>query len=418
MPRVLHVLSQRPFLTGSGVTLDALVRRAALAGWEQCVVAALPAGEEVPAVGGLDPSRVRPVRFGEGEVLDAIPGMSDVMPYPTRRYSAMDAGEIARYEATWVRHLAEVRDELGPEIVHAHHLWLVAARLRELFPDVPIVGHCHGTGLRQMQLCPHLAARVAAGCAEHDRFAVLHPEQGRQVAETLAVAPSRIAVVGAGYREEIFHSRGRETPTGEPSERSASSAAGRDVVYAGKLSRAKGLPWLLDAVERLAGEREIRLHVAGGGAGEEADALRARIRAMAPVAKLHGQLGQEALAKLMRSSAVFALPSMYEGLPLVLIEAAACGCRLVCTDLPGARAQLFPALRPVLDVVAMPRLVGVDEPMEADLPRFVEELARALAAGLDASPPEPRSLRDGLAAFTWDAVFGRVEMLWQQLLDG
>ena len=33
--KVLHVLSQRPLLTGSGITLDALVRLAAAAGWEQ-----------------------------------------------------------------------------------------------------------------------------------------------------------------------------------------------------------------------------------------------------------------------------------------------------------------------------------------------------------------------------------------------
>ena len=34
MPRVLHVLSQRPSLTGSGITIDALVRHAGKAGWK------------------------------------------------------------------------------------------------------------------------------------------------------------------------------------------------------------------------------------------------------------------------------------------------------------------------------------------------------------------------------------------------
>ena len=40
--RVLHILAQRPSLTGSGVTLDALVRRAHVAGWEQDVVVGVP----------------------------------------------------------------------------------------------------------------------------------------------------------------------------------------------------------------------------------------------------------------------------------------------------------------------------------------------------------------------------------------
>jgi len=44
MPRVLHLLSQQPGRTGSGVTLASLVRHAAESGWEQCVVVGLPAG--------------------------------------------------------------------------------------------------------------------------------------------------------------------------------------------------------------------------------------------------------------------------------------------------------------------------------------------------------------------------------------
>lgn len=406
MPRVLHVLAQRPLLTGSGVTLDALVRRAATAGWEQRVVAALPVDAETPAIGGLARGDFRPLRYGEDQPLRAIPGMSDVMPYATLRYSAMTADEVARYEEVWLRHLREVCAELEPDLVHVHHLWLLGARLRELFPDVPIVTHCHGTGLRQMQLCPHLAARVVRGCAAHDAFAVLHAEQRRQVVETLKVEARRVAVVGAGYRDQVFHSRGR-----------AEEVDGQ-VVYAGKLSRAKGLPWLLDAVERARAEhRRIHLHVAGSGAGEEAESLRARIRAMSSVATLHGQLGQDALADLMRRAAVFVLPSMYEGLPLVLIEAAACGCRVVATDLPGARVELWPALAPVLETVARPRLVGPDQPFEQDLPAFVDDLWRALVRSLEAPAIEPRVMAERLGGFTWDAVFERVESLWRQLLD-
>ena len=39
------------------------------------------------------------------------------------------------------------------------------------------------------------------------------------------------------------------------------------------------------------------------------------------------------------------LPSFYEGVPLVLAEAAACGCRLVATALPGVREALAPRFR-------------------------------------------------------------------------
>ena len=43
--RVLHLLSQRPGRTGSGVTVQALVREAAAAGWAQAVVVGTPADD-------------------------------------------------------------------------------------------------------------------------------------------------------------------------------------------------------------------------------------------------------------------------------------------------------------------------------------------------------------------------------------
>jgi len=405
MPRVLHVLSQRPLLTGSGVTLDALVRRAARAGWTQSVVAAQPADEPVPELGGIEADQFHPLTFGGSELPFPIPGMSDVMPYATRRYSQMSEAEVTQYEDAWLQHLDGVRARFAPDLVHAHHLWLLGARLRDVFPAIPIVSHCHGTGLRQMQLCPHLAERVRRGCARNDAFAVLHGAQQREVGAALGVADSRLAVVGAGYREEVFHAR-------EPGPRGR-----QDVVYAGKLSESKGLPWLLDAVQAISERRQIRLHVAGAGAGAEAEALRRRMLQMDPLVEMHGQLDQEALAALLRRASVFALPSMYEGLPLVLIEAAACGCRLVCTDLPGLRGELLPAVRSVLEVVPLPRLVGADQPRAEDLPQFVDHLAGAIERSLDAGSVPPGSIADGLSSFTWDAVFERVQKVWRQLLD-
>ena len=101
---------------------------------------------------------------------------------------------------------------------------------------------------------------------------------------------------------------------------------------------------MLDAVERLTRNLpDLVLNIAGSGTGEEADAIRRRVRKMDNVV-LHDQLDQPRLADLLRRSAVFVLPSFYEGLPLVLVEAAACGCRLVTTTLPGVVARVSPTL--------------------------------------------------------------------------
>ena len=57
--RVLHVLSQRPGLTGSGVSVDAMARCASAAGWSQRVIVGVPADDPHPAVGGLPAERMR-----------------------------------------------------------------------------------------------------------------------------------------------------------------------------------------------------------------------------------------------------------------------------------------------------------------------------------------------------------------------
>lgn len=404
--KVLHILSQRPSFTGSGVSLDAIVQLAGRAGWGQRVVVATPADDASPMVGGLSPEHVRPLVFGRDGLDFPIPGMSDVMPYPSSRFSSLSAGQLVAYRQAWRQHVGEVVAEFRPDLIHSRHVWLLSSMIKDVAPLVPVVTHCHATGLRQMSLCPHLAEEVQRGCRRNDRFFVLHGGHAEQLTSKLDVGLDRIHVVGAGYQDATFHARSRQVDCG-PS-----------LLYVGKYSHAKGVPQLLDVVERLAERRsDLVLHVAGDGAGTEAEALRSRMAAMAPCVMMHGQLDQPALAELMRRCAVFILPSFYEGLPLVLIEALACGCRVVSSDLPGLREAFGPAAEDLLDCVPLPRLVGIDTPAPEDLPQFVDGLAEAIDSNLGNPRGDDSTQRvsELLERFTWAAVFRRIERVWLEL---
>ena len=404
--RVLHVLSQRPDFTGSGVSLQAIVRCAADAGWAQHVVVSTPAEDPTPGVADLPAEQVHPLVFGRGQLDFPLPGMSDVMPYASSRWSNLSAAQLDTYRNAWREHLTRVLDIAQPDVIHTRHIWLLSAMMKDVAPGVPVVNHCHATGLRQMELCPHLAEVVQRGCARNDRFFVLHRQHADALAEKLEVAGNRIHIIGTGYREELFHA----------SDRSAST--GTQLLYAGKYSHAKGLPQLLDAFERLLATRgDLTLHIAGDGAGEEAEALRTRMAGMTPRVVRHGQLDHRALADLMRRCDVFVLPSLYEGLPLVLVEALACGCRVVCSDLPGVQSGLSPYLGDLLNLVPLPRLIGPDVPVPEDVPAFVSALTSTLDDVLDdvGSSPQPESPPVALKNFTWPAVFERVEAVWQTL---
>jgi len=400
--RVLHCLSQRPSLTGSGITLDALVRHAAAAGWEQRVVAGVPIDDPHPEVGGLPADRIHPLVFGGDDLPFPVPGMSDAMPYPSTVFSSMDDRRIETYADAWTNHLAPLVNAFTPDVIHSHHVWLMSSLLKDLAPEIPVVTHCHATGLRQMELAPHIAPRVRQGCSRNDAFAVIQRGHVRELAEALAVTDGRIHVVGAGFRDELFYRGGR------------SSEVAPSLLYIGKYSASKGLPQLLDAFKRLATARPgLELHIAGDGSGPEADALRRRMTAMAPGVVLHGQIGQPELAGLMRRATVCVLPSFYEGLPLVLVEALACGCRLVATALPGVVDELAPRLGAALELVELPAMASIDTPVQAELPAFVDRLSTAIEAAL--SSPPPGDLAAALRDFTWEAVFERVEAVWRRL---
>ncbi len=398
---IVHILAQRPGHTGSGVTLDAIVRHAQSTGWNQWIVAAIADGDSIPEIGGLQPGRFRPMVFERQDLDFAIPGMSDVMPYRSTCFSSMNDAQMTVYKNSWRRLIREVVAEAKPDLIQSHHVWMLGALLKDAAPGVPVVTYCHGTGFRQMALCPHLAEEVKEGCGRHDGFLALHKDHAEKLHKTLGISPQRIHIVGAGYRPEIFH-------TDNNVQRSAKS-----LLYIGKYSAAKGLPQLLDAVERLS--RKIpgfTLHVAGSGAGSEADEIRSRMEAMPTSVIMHGQLAQHDLADLMRRCAVCVLPSFYEGLPLVLIEAAACGCRLVATQLPGIALGFAPYLGANLRMVAPLGLMGPDTPMQEDVPAFVDALTKAI----EESMVNPSDSPVDLSRFTVQSLFKRVEAVWKSLL--
>ncbi|MEM7231487.1 MAG: glycosyltransferase family 4 protein [Planctomycetota bacterium] len=398
--RVLHLLSQRPELTGSGITLDAIVRFAQTRSWEQHAVVGVPVGD-VPSVGELPPERIHALRFGEGgDLAFPVPGMSDVMPYASTVFSQMDEAQISAYREAWRERLAAVLEAVRPDVIHSHHIWLLSSLVKELAPDIPVVNHCHATGLRQLQLTPSLASEVVKGCSANDRFVALHSGHVEQLCDALNVSEDRVDVVGAGFRDDVFRAPANET------------ARPDRIAFVGKLSRAKGVVELLEAFEAVRRARPgVELHVAGGGSGDEARDIAAKVEATAGVV-YHGMLKQFELAPLLQTSKVFVLPSYYEGLPLVLVEALASGCRLISTALPGVVEQIAPYVGSAMRLVDLPRIIPPDRPKEEDLPAFVSRLEAAMHESLDSPSVEKLDLRE----FTWEAVGERVERIWLELL--
>ncbi len=142
-------------------------------------------------------------------------------------------------------------------------------------------------------------------------------------------------VAGAGVLPNGVETAGWDSPAIDYRERLGVRPADLLIVYAGRLIAAKGVPALLDAFAAMDGHdgRSVRLAIAGDGPLAAEVARRAgrdrRITAL-------GRLDQAEVHDLLLAADILVHPSAYpEGLPSVLLEAAAAGAAIIATPAGG-----------------------------------------------------------------------------------
>ncbi|MGW8193901.1 MAG: glycosyltransferase family 4 protein [Desulforhopalus sp.] len=403
--KLLHVISQHPESTGSGIYLQNIITLASAAGHQNSLVAGISADLH-PRLDFIDPQACRFVRFGSGTLNFPIPGMSDVMPYESSRFSELTPAQLASYRDAFTRVIHQAIADFSPDLIHSHHLWLVSAAARRTGRRIPMVTSCHSTDLRQFQQCTHLQQWVQPDCLDIERVLALYGGQAREISRLLGIPPQNIDIVGGGYNESLFNQQ-KEKPTPSPVQ----------LLYAGKLSLAKGVDWLLRTLPVIPGA-DFHLHLAGSGSGEEETTCLNLAEKLGTKVTVHGTVSQQELARLMKRCHIFILPSFYEGLPLVLLEALASGCRIVTTDIPGCRELLGSAPQNLVRFVSLPELETIDRPFAKDWRSLTDSLRETLSVMMNhviSSPTPPAAAIDALVSeHSWAAVFEKISRTYRK----
>lgn len=394
---ILTISAQKPDSTGSGVYLAETVRGFASQGHRVTVVCGVDAADN-PSV--PDACDLHAVRFNTPELPFSVVGMSDVMPYEATRYRDLTPRMVDQFKAAFAAVVERAVLQARPDLVICHHLYLLTALVAQMGLTCPVVAVCHNTDLRQMRSHGLERDFICAGIQRLDGVLALHDAQIPEIAQVYGVDPARIRVVGTGYNDAVFY----------PVEGLREPGLVR-AVYAGKIARAKGVNNLLACLGGLPFASDaFELRMAGGhGVLEEyEEALQLAARAPYPVS-FEGKLAQPDLARLYNASDVFVLPSFCEGLPLVVVEALACGCKVVVTDLPGLRPWIESQM-PAAPVVYVepPRMVGADEPLAEDLPGFERRLAAALVKAAGMPCPTADQARSCIERLSWTALAERM----------
>ena len=413
--KILSITAQKPHSTGSGTYMTELVKAFARMGHRQAVVCGIFPDDIVDFPEGVS---CYPVFFSDSRAgLLAAPckaeqsrfkslpfpvvGMSDIMPYTSTRYRDLTLDMISQFEEVFIDAAGRAIADLDPDLIICHHLFLLTALVRKHFPERKIVGISHGTDLRQMINCDNLRGIVRPYIKELDAALALHSEQREQIIEIFGMDESRVSVIGSGYNNKLFNTEGRTGRLPDEPLR---------ITYAGKISRPKGVPEMLAALMRLAADSDIpdfELTMAGGCQDE---VLKDKLEELPSWAEWLGQIPQPALAELLRRTDIFILPSYFEGLPLVLIEAMSAGAVPVSTDLPGIKSWIDANVGGSNAVfVPMPQMKSIDEPTDAGRSAFVDDLTSVLrdticsfAAGTLPGPMPDTS------AITWNGLAARL----------
>lgn len=327
--------------------------------------------------------------------------------------------------ATLGTDLSMVGDIAGADVVHSH-TWYAnfAGHLAKLLHGIPHVITAHSLE----PLRPWKAEQLGGGyrvssyiekTAYESADAIIAVSDGmrRDILRSYPdVDPERVVTIHNGIDLERWVRR---------EDHDVARSLGIDptrptVIFVGRITRQKGLPYLLQAARHLPVEVQL---VLCAGAPDTSEIL-AEVQSAVDVLRserdgvvwIDRMLTRDELSTALSVSSVFVCPSVYEPLGIVNLEAMACGVAVVGTATGG--------IPEVVDDGVTGRLVPIDQvddgtgtPVDPD--KFVSDLARVLTEVV--SNPDlcrqygeagRRRVEDH---FAWEAIADRTEALYRRL---
>jgi glycosyltransferase involved in cell wall biosynthesis len=438
----VHVVGALMFFPrgGSAHVARALARELPAHGCEVTIVSGSRTGRSVGNAErfyeGLD---VRAVDFTRGDA-PMHPSYEDRPDAPDRVFAALDDDAYEAHVAAWAQAL-DAAGAATADVLHLHHLTPIHEAALRVAPNVPVVGHLHGTELLMLERIadgPPTSWRHADAWARRmrrwahrcDRILVLSRSQIERARRLLGIDPLRCVLAPNGFdpsrfaprpidRDAFWRRALVDDPHGwrpggdegsiayEPAQAAAVSRA-PVLVSVSRFTEVKRLPLLISSFERArrAVGTPASLVLVGGYPGEwEGEHPFETIeRTGARDVHLAGWHDHDALAGFFAASDAVVLASVREQFGSVLVEGMACGLPAIAVN------RLGPA-----DIVRPGQtgwLVAPDD--EA-------ELAGALAQAI--AHPEERlrrgaaARRDVLARFAWPALAERLCRLFAEVSE-
>jgi len=298
------------------------------------------------------------------------PSYEDRRNAPDRVFASLDDRAFHRQVDAWARAL-DAAGAANADVLHLHHLTPINEAARRVAPDVPVVGHLHGTELLMLERIAdgppptwtharRWAERLREWAQAAARLVLLSETQVERARDLLGIDTARCTVVGNGYDPELFHvatapadraATWRRTLVDEPrgwrpGGDEGSVAYGPDAVaplasapvllYVGRFTEVKRVDVLIEAhanaSDRYAEPAALVLVGGHPGEWEREHPCETIERTGAARVFLAGWHEHEELPELLHAADALVLPSVREQFGQVLVEAMACELPCVAVD--------------------------------------------------------------------------------------
>ncbi len=256
-------------------------------------------------------------------------------PRSTKNFGEMSDKELEEYISAFTAAIKKEISENHPDVIHGQHIWILSSLAAGL--GVPLVLTAHGTDLIGYERWPELRHFADRAIAASDKVIAISKDNLALVKTTFPSQTGKVSMMRNGYDTGVFHPLDLDrTDVLAPFGIGENDLSGRKVIiFAGKLTHAKGVDVLLKAAKIYEQKRDDVLTIIAGD-GEEMANLRGlsdelgleRLRFL-------GNVDQNTLNKLYNISDLDMVPSRKEAFGLVAIEAMACGIPVIASDVGG-----------------------------------------------------------------------------------
>ena len=388
--RILHVLAQLPIKTGSGVYFTNVIDGLKEFNVEQAAIYAT-----TPEYNFNFVDEKFEVEFQGKDVSFPIVGMSDIMPYDNTLYKNMTDEMMESWQKAFREKLIQARETFKPDVVITHHLWILSSMVCDIFENVKVLGVCHNTDIRQAEKNPAMKDKYVKSLGKLDKILALSSGVIDGIANIYNYPVGKIVNIGAGYNEKIFY----------PAEKYEKNDNVK-ILYAGKFDESKGFYELIKAF-RLLEKKDTKVELELIGNLKEED--RPRVESLVGDSKrirIYNAVDQVHLGEIMRHKDIFILPSYFEGLGLIAVEALGSGLRVVATEIEGLIEFLGEKINnsEIIEYVKMPTIYDTDKAVEEEKPAFIERLVETLEVMIERTRKEraiPTYLLEEIEQHSW-----------------